>query len=84
METKICKLKMEAIKRKVKFDNCFVVDINGLSGRLALLWMQEVDVQIQSFSKWHISVKFQDQCNNQVVLLIGFYGHPETSKREES
>lgn len=75
---------MEAIRRTVKFDNYFVVDSIGLCGGLALLWMQKVDVQIQSFSKWHISANFEDQSNNQTVLITGFYGHLETSKSEGS
>lgn len=48
---------MEFVKRKIKFDNYFVVESVGKSGRLAMLWRNEVNLQLQSYTRWHISMK---------------------------
>lgn len=49
-ETKMLTIQMQSIKRKFGFDNCFIVDQNGLRDGLALLWMDDVDLTIVSYS----------------------------------
>lgn len=75
---------MELIRRLLKFNHYFVVESIGRRGDLTLFWKQEIDIQIQSYSKWHINAIFQDNYYHHFVLLTGFYGHPKTSKREYS
>lgn len=82
MKTKCNKLKMEKSSLMLNFDNCFIVDSIGLSGGITLLQQQDFDVQIQSYTKWHISAIMKDSQYNSQVYIMGFYGHPEISKRE--
>lgn len=46
METKLQKEKMERIRHILGFPNMFVVDCVGKSGGLALLWREEIIVDI--------------------------------------
>jgi hypothetical protein len=55
METKLRKEKMELIHCKLGFKNLFVVDSVGKSDDLALLWGEEIIVDIQNFSRRHIN-----------------------------
>lgn len=52
-ETKMLTIQTQSIKRKLGFDSCFIVDHNGLSDGLALLWMDDVDLTIVSSSRHH-------------------------------
>lgn len=49
-----------------------------------MLWNLDIDVQIQSFTKWHISVIMKGMQNDKEWLITGFYGHLEATKREIS
>lgn len=42
--------KFEVVKRKLGFDGCFVVDSIGRKEGLALLWRNEIEVEIHNFS----------------------------------
>jgi hypothetical protein len=55
METKLRREKMEVIHHKLGFPNLFVVDCVGKSGGLALLWGDEIVVEIQNYSLRHIN-----------------------------
>lgn len=83
IETKCDISRVEAVKRLLKFENCFAIKNFGKSGGLALLWRDAVIVAVQSYSRWHIHVEASWQgslnCN-----LTGFYGHPKTAKRKDS
>ncbi|XP_042939538.1 uncharacterized protein LOC122274575 [Carya illinoinensis] len=84
METKCSKARIETVKRCIKFDSCLVVDSKGSSGGLAMLWKDDVKVQLFNFSRWHISVYVKTSANETPWMLTGFYGHPMTSKRAQS
>ncbi|XP_042956301.1 uncharacterized protein LOC122292146 [Carya illinoinensis] len=75
---------MEAIKVKLKLEGCFTVESHGSSEGLALLWGQDLEVQIQSFTRWHISALVKERNSQQQWSFTGFYGHPDTSKRDSS
>ncbi|KAA3488687.1 reverse transcriptase [Gossypium australe] len=53
------------------------------SGGLALMWKEELDVAIQSYSKHHIDsiVKFRD---SSTIRVTGFYGHANPNERINS
>ena len=70
------------LKRKLDFQLGFEVPIVGLGGGLALLWCDNVDIDIQTSSPHHIDALLNQ--NSIVWRFTGFYGHPETSKRGES
>lgn len=55
----------------------------GKSGRLAILWNADIQVEVQTYSRRHISVWIVEE-NNRKWLLIGFYGQRDSSKRQES
>lgn len=57
METKLLASKFEGIRCKLRFGGCFVVDLMGRKGGLALLWEKEVDIEIINYSQHHIHAK---------------------------
>lgn len=48
METKKKKSYLERIRCKLKFGNMFIIPLRHLSGGLALLWTDELDLNIQT------------------------------------
>lgn len=56
MMTKCNYSKMEKIRRSLRFENCFTMASVCSSGGLALLWSQDLDLTIQTYSAWLINV----------------------------
>ena len=56
----------------------------GWSGGLALLWKEDLKVDVQSYSDSHIDAIIGQGDDGQEWRLTGFYDNPETSKKEES
>lgn len=76
METK-CKANaknINKIKRSFNYSGCFAMDCNGRSGGLCLLWKEEMNVTIRSFSQFHIDAS--------VLWDPGLYGNPNTNQRK--
>lgn len=46
---------MGILRRKLGFKNCFVVDLVSRSGRVAMLWKEEVNLEVFNYSLRHIS-----------------------------
>ena len=61
------------------FKNRFVVKKPGLGGRLALMWKEDVNLDVFKFSEHQISTKVTKGDGFQWIL-IGFYGWPETKE----
>lgn len=61
METKCSKDRIEAIKRTLRYEKFLVVDSKGRSGGLAMLWKDDIDVQLSTYSQWPISVLIKDK-----------------------
>ena len=57
-----------------------VVDSIGYSGGLALLWKDEVRIEIQNHSHRYINAIVKPS-NLSPWMFTGFYGHPDTQKR---
>ncbi|XP_075674814.1 uncharacterized protein LOC142644006 [Castanea sativa] len=55
-----------------------------MSGGLALLWKKNTQVYVQNFSRWFIDAHIVCADTGLKWRLTGFYGHPDTSKREET
>lgn len=53
-ETKLRPVQMTSRSKEMGFDNCFNVSRNGMGGGLALMWSNDVDVNIVSYSNHHI------------------------------
>ncbi|XP_059428616.1 uncharacterized protein LOC132162400 [Corylus avellana] len=84
METISRQSKMERIRCKLGFPNMLVVDCVGKSGGLALLWNDDVGVEIQNYSCRHINAKVCLTPNKGFWKFTSFYGHPEANKRREA
>lgn len=84
IEIKCGSSKMEKIKRILAYDYCFTVDSIGLRGGLALLWNQNLDLSITSYSLWHINAHISLSIPQRSCLITSFYEHPETTKRSGS
>ncbi|GLT31148.1 hypothetical protein SLA2020_059070 [Shorea laevis] len=74
---------MERIRLEVGFSNCFAVKSVGRSGGLAVLWNEEVQIRLLTYSQSHIDMEIRDLTDLH-WHLTGFYGQPETGRRHES
>lgn len=63
------------------FSAGFAIPIIGLGGGLALLWVDNVDLNIETSSPHHIDALINQ--DGVVWCFTGFYGHLETARREE-
>jgi hypothetical protein len=84
METKLRKEKMERIHYKLGFQILFVVDSVGKSGGLALLWGEDVVVDIQNYSHQHINGIMKMPNTSLCWKFTGFYGNLDATKRYEA
>ncbi|KAK3212238.1 hypothetical protein Dsin_016944 [Dipteronia sinensis] len=75
METKSDNVRMEAIRVKLGFVGKTVVDCNGRSGGICLLWSDLMDVSLISY---FIVIELVDR------RFTGFYSLSETSQRHHS
>lgn len=74
--------KVDKLKEALKFGCNFGVPSDGKSGGLAILWKEEINLQIRSFSMGHINTTIKE--DNGWWRFIGFYGNPITNKRKDS
>lgn len=83
METILVKSTIDKLAVSLGFASNFSVDRVGRSGGLAVFWRGNVDCSIQSFSRNHIEVIFNER-NIAVWRLSCFYGYPERDMRRSS
>ena len=81
-ETKLDSDGFKRLKRKINFQQGCEVPRIGLGGGLALLWRDNVDIDVQTSSPHHIDALINQ--NGVVWRITGIYGHPETARRGES
>ena len=84
METKAGAKRMTKVKERIGFPNGLVVPSEGKSGGIALLWIREVEVEIKSFSRFHIDAVVTDYSLDLSWRLTGFYGNLDINLRRES
>lgn len=75
---------MEKVKFQLGFRSVFVVPSTGnigLSGGLAFLWDDSVDVRLLSYSKYHIDMEIKHQELMERFRLTGFYDDPVLQNR---
>ncbi|KAA3468682.1 reverse transcriptase [Gossypium australe] len=84
METKLNRVQMEKVRRRLRFTNGIEVDSDGSKGGLCLAWKGGVSVGLQSFSRRHIDVLANDQHEDQQWRFTGFYGSSYVREREDS
>lgn len=68
------------MSKTLGFLDFFNVNSPGKRGRLALLWKQDMKVDIVNFSQWHIYAWMESEGPHPKWLLINFYGEPDTNK----
>ena len=83
METKVEKVTIERICRKLKFVNFFVVPRVNQGGGLALLWRENINLAVLTSSDRHIDASI-DFGMDDAWRFTGFYSDPETANREHS
>ncbi|XVF53666.1 hypothetical protein PTKIN_Ptkin05aG0117100 [Pterospermum kingtungense] len=74
---------MEKIRLRSGFYECFCVDSAWKSGGLVILWKEEYDFRLRSYSKHHIDMEIV-LCDNDIWRITGTYGEPDASKRLET
>ena len=84
VETKMDTMEMDGIKRKVERKQGLVVPSIKRASGLALLWKTSMQVDVLTYSLQHINAIVIEEQGRKKWRFIGFYGHPETGKREES
>ena len=83
-ETKKKIVGMKKIKLKLGFVNGIYVQRQGKGGGLALFWKREFNLEIKSYSKFHIDAIVTEEGSGFSWRLTSFYSHPETHRRRES
>lgn len=75
--------RIEELRIKFGYSNCFSVDRRGRSGGLALFWNSRWEGKIFGYSNNHIDIIFEEN-GIEAWRLSCFYGFPERSRRKES
>ena len=83
METRLPVRKLEFLRLKLGMRGCFEVGRRRYGGGLALLWTDDVDIQVQSYSLSHIDAQVVQE-DGVRWRVTGFYGNPETALRHRS
>jgi hypothetical protein len=84
METKMSNKRVDFLKRKLGFENLFEVDSVGRNGGLVLLWKNDIQVDIQNYSRRHIIAVVLIANNGEKWKFTGFYNHPDLAKCKEA
>lgn len=84
IETKASLSWMERLKYDLEFIQGPIVPSDGKSGGLALLWKEEMNVNVETYSNSHIDAMITNPATNLVWKVIGFYGHPDSQMQHTS
>ena len=83
-ETKATTDKMKGFQHKLGFTQGIIAPSDGKSGGLVLVWREMTDIRFKSYSHSHIDVVVHSEGKGGPWGITGFYGHPDTSKRQNS
>ena len=83
LETKSNDEVIEKVRRKIQFAHKFVVPRPNKGGGLALLWKEDIQLDVQTSSNNHIDAVV-DQGMDDAWRITGFYGNPDSANREDS
>ncbi|KAL9659220.1 hypothetical protein QQ045_018698 [Rhodiola kirilowii] len=81
IETKLPNRSWMKLRCQLGFQNCFSVPKRGKSGGLAILWRDELVLEVQNFSNYHVDAVISGASQFRFTL---FYGHPMVEKRLDS
>lgn len=80
-ETKLTPMQISNASRKLRIESCLVVNKNGMGSGLALVWNNNVNVSITSYSSHHIDAMVQNG-NRSWMRFMGIYGHLEMGQKK--
>ena len=80
VETQLAKYRVEGLAGSLGFSGRFGVDNAGRSGGLCLFWKSDVDLEIKTFSQYHIDSVVKEPGKNPWRLSC-FYGAANRSLR---
>ena len=69
---------------KVGLLNGVISPSKGKSGGIAMLWESDLNVELKSFTMYHIDSVVTDPTSAFKWRIIGFYGNSDTNWRKES
>lgn len=88
METRLHDSEMHKIKVRCGFSSYFSVACNGSdrhrAGGLALLWHDQVNITVKSFSLNHILCMCEEGEGNDPWFLSGIYGFPKEHNKKKT
>lgn len=74
---------MEKFQNSIGFEGMVVVESQGHSGGVAMLWRYKEEVALRSFNKNHIDAEVNNKAGDK-FRLTGIYGEPDQRKRKET
>ena len=83
METKRSVTEMKQITNDLPYQGVFVVPSVGRSGGLAMIWKEEVNLHIQTYTQNHIDAIIYNN-SGPAWRITGFYGQPDANRRHET
>lgn len=66
--------------KRLGFDNCFTVNRNGMGGGLTMLWDDDLELDIASYSNHYIDA-IDRGVDDRQWRGTGIYGHPEVGQK---
>ena len=66
----------EEVSTILGWNNWFVVEASGFKGGLALMWVNELDIEVLNSSNQIIHCKVKSESVNNKWLMIRVYGSP--------
>ncbi|KAM4069726.1 hypothetical protein ACB094_12G111200 [Castanea mollissima] len=78
VETRLDKKGYKKHCKDLPFPNQFIVKNPDSSGGLAMVWKNDVDIDVINFTQNHILAKVREE-DGFVWYMTGFYGWPETA-----
>lgn len=75
METQLFSTKFMFLKSSLGFSNGFMVDRSGQGRGLIMLWKEELEVSLVSYSTGHIDLWVAHKLLEGGCFLTSFYGH---------
>ncbi|KAL1144591.1 hypothetical protein V6Z11_A11G243000 [Gossypium hirsutum] len=84
MKTKICKSRMERVRKSYGFLHGIDVNSNGSGGGLCLAWRGGNSIQLRSFSQRHIGVIIEKVEKGSKWRFTRYYGSPYSQDRDNA
>ncbi|KAK7839958.1 hypothetical protein CFP56_017351 [Quercus suber] len=81
METRKKNSYLERLRCRLKYDNMFIVPRRNLGGGLALLWNNDLNLHIRTFSLRHIDAMVNPRIDD-AWHFTRFYEAPEVANRK--